>query len=465
MSFKNFLVAVFVSFLLFSCTEDNDVTVPRNLQEYIEASSNNNFGEVIAFAASANANLTYIFYYPEKDATDIRYYEADSLNVDEKDFSKYRRRNLSTKAVFGDKFNRFSRSDSEENWCLITYELDGKIHKSNPIRLKNKTSLTGYSDEINIEFTKTLEPKFTWSDFGIADNTNYFQTISEKKEDKFISGTFTNNKMFQYFDTSNVTLNLNEGETPENLVEDTEYVFTMLGISNDNWVNLILEKVFIPRNLQEYLDVNSDKKLETATAFAASSQTSQELSYIYYYPLVGASEMRYYETENTSVDENDFNNYRRINNSDVAVFGGKLRRYSRKDAEESWCIITYVVDNVLYKSNPIRIKNKTKPTEWLTDVTIEYPETLKPKFTWTDGTILENVQYFQAVSSKDDVFLSGTFTTEKTFQYSNDSNVTSFIHTETPPTLVFSDEYKFNLMGLSTDNWVNLVIQKSFIAE
>ena len=464
MTFKNFWSTIIVSFILFSCTEDNDVIVPRNLQEYIETTSDSSLGEVIACAAAANGNknLSYIFYYPEEGATDIRYYEADSLNVDEKDFTKYRRKSLAIQDVFGGKLQRFSRSGSEENWCLVTYMLDDKLHKSNPIRLKNQTKSTGYSNQVDIKFPETLKPNFSWSDLGVSGNVIYFQVISEKEEDKFISGTYTNDTFFQYFDTSNIVLNINVPETPENLVEDTEYVFTMMGVSEDNWVNLVIQETFTPRNLQEYLEVNSTKKIEIVTAFAANSSSSKSLSYIYYYPLVGASDMRYYETESTTVDENDFSNYRRKKLSDVAVYGGKLRRYSRTNDKESWSIVTYIVGDKLYKSDPIRIKNETKPTEWITDVAIDYPETLKPRFTWTDGTYIDNSQYFQVISDSEDDFITGTYTTEKTFQYYNDSNVVSFIHTETPPALVFSDEYKFTLFGISNDNWVNLVIRKSF---
>ena len=83
MTFKNFLIALFVSFFFLSCTQDNDITVPRNLEEYIATSSNTNLGEVFACAATACSSSTYIFYYPEEGATDIRYYQADSLDVDE----------------------------------------------------------------------------------------------------------------------------------------------------------------------------------------------------------------------------------------------------------------------------------------------------------------------------------------------------------------------------------------------
>lgn len=461
-----FLFFFSFSMFFFSCSEDSDSTTPRNLEAYVASISNKELGEVIAFAASASESLCYIFYYPEEGATDVRYYEADSLNVDETDFSKYRRKELTKAAVFGGKLERFSRSNTQENWCLVTYMVAGKLYKSDPIRLKNETSLTGWTDVATIEYPETFTPNFTWSDFGITDNAIYFEAISTTAADEFVSGTFTYDKVFNYFDTSNVVQNINIPETPGSLVKDTEYLFTMMGISDDNWVNLVIQKTFMLKSLQEYLDDNSTKTIKTATAFAASSSGSQSLSYIYYYPLVGFSEMRYYETENTAVDKNNFSNYRRKDLADAAAFGGKLRRFSRtNNNKESWCIVTFVVDEVLYKSNPIKIKNATKPTEWVTDVSIEYPQTLKPKFTWSDKTYKENTSYFQVFTNSKSIFLSGTFTTEKTFQYNNTANVTSTINLATPAALILNGEYKFTLMGLSDDNWVNLVIQKSFIAE
>ena len=467
MDFKLFLLSVFASFFLLSCTEDNDISVSRNLQEYIDSSSSKDLGEVIAFAASANGSksLSYIFYYPEKGATDIRYYEADSLEVDEKDFSNYKRQILAVENVFGGRLERFSRSNSEENWCLITYKLNGKLHKSNPIRLKNVTKPTSWTDKVTIEFPDKLIPQFIWTDQGTTGNEIYFQVISEEEDETFLSGTFTDDTFLEYLDTTNVVLDINEEETPERLVEDKEYLFTMMGISDDNWVNLVIQETFIPRNLDEYLEVNETKTIEVATAFAASA--SENLSYIYYYPLLGTSDMRYYETESASVDENDFSNYRRKNLSDEPVFGGKLRRYSRTNSEGVWSIVTFVIGDILYKSNPIKIKIDEKPTEWFTDenVNIDTKERLKPTFTWVDGSNTENESYFQVFTDNTGDFLSGTFTVNKTFQYYNVSNTTSNINTEIPPELIFDAEYKLTVMGLSSDNWANLMIEQSFIAE
>ncbi|WP_299059842.1 hypothetical protein [uncultured Polaribacter sp.] len=470
MSFKKLLLPLFVVVFIFSCTEDTDISVPRNLEEYITSSFNNNFGEVIACAASApeSKSLSYIFYYPEVGARDIRYYEADSLNVDENDFSKYRRKNLEITDVFGGKLQRFSRTDESENWCLVTYVLNGKLHKSNPIRLKNNSKSTTWTNEVTIDFPETLEPKFTWTDIKDVDDAIYFQVISEKQTDTFVSGTYTNDTFFNYFDATNIVLNINVPETPDSLEEDIEYLFTLMGVSEDNWVNTVVEQTFIPRNLEEYLALNSTKTIEKITAFAASANNSDELTYVYYQSLIGATDFRYYETDNTAAIATDFSAYRRVNLSDNAEFGGKFRRYSRTNTEESWSVVTYVIGDKLYKSAPVKIKMNDKPTEYITitdqDDKIDFTARLEPKFIWEDEKYGDSVTYFQVITNSSNDFLSGTFTTEKTFQYNNFTNITSNINTETPAELIFDDEYRFTLMGIDSENWVNFIYQQSFIA-
>ena len=50
--------------------------------------------------------------------------------------------------------------------------------------------------------------------------------------------------MFQFYEVSNVVLDINT-TTPEDLVLETEYNFTMMGVSEDNWVNLFIQESFI----------------------------------------------------------------------------------------------------------------------------------------------------------------------------------------------------------------------------
>ena len=245
MRLKYFLVIIFFSVCFLSCSEDNDITIPRNLQEYIEANSSRELDEVIACAANVDANLSlsYIFYYPIEGATEIKYYETEGINVDENDFSNYKRETLTSTDVFGGKLQQFSRSGLEESWCIVTYLTEGKLHKSNPIRLKNATSPTNWETTVTIENVQSLKPKFTWSDFGITDNEIYFQVISDE-ENNFISGTYTYDNFFEYYNTGNVVLNINT-ETPQALLLNNTYNFTLMAVSEDNWVNLVIQKSFV----------------------------------------------------------------------------------------------------------------------------------------------------------------------------------------------------------------------------
>ena len=467
MSTKQFLFIITLIFSIVSCSEDTDIGVARNLQEYIDQTTTVEEKAVVACAANAasNTSLTYIFYYPEEGASDIRYYELTDSSLDKNEFLNYRRQSLESEAVFGGKLARFSRSGASETWCLVTYVKEGVLRISEPIKLNNISKPTEYSDEVTINYKTTLEPNFTWEDGTIKENVIYFEVITDV-EDAFISGTYTTDRFFQYYDESNVlaTPKINV-TTPENLVADEIYNFTMMGVSEDNWVNLIIEEQFIPRNLEEYVAANTDKTLATAIAFAGSANGNKEVTYVYFYPITGAFNYRYYETENTTVDATDFSNYKRRSLTDAVQFGGKFRRFTNNSSDEVWCLVTYVADGKLHISAPIKTKNNTRATEWTTAVDIVYPETLKPVFTWFDGAFAENESYFQVVTQSDNTFLSGTYTTEKTFQYYNEANVTGKIHTVTPPVLVLDADYKFFLYGLSTDNWINLIIQNTFIAQ
>lgn len=230
--------------LFMACSEDNHIAIPKNLQEYIDLNSERTLDEVIACAASGkeNTNLTSIFYYPIEGATNIRYYELSDVNADEQNLTLYKRKTLSKETVFGGKLERFVRLDTSESWCIITYLTDGKLHKSNPIRLKNQTKPTEWKNEVSIDFTTSLMPNFSWNDGAIEENVIYFQVISNT-DNSFISGTYTVAKEFQYYNTSNVVLHINIS-TPAELILDTDYNFTLMGVSEDNWVNLVIEKTF-----------------------------------------------------------------------------------------------------------------------------------------------------------------------------------------------------------------------------
>jgi hypothetical protein len=221
----------------------------------------------------------------------------------------------------------------------------------------------------------------------------------------------------------------------------------------------------IGQNLQEYIDRNSHAPIGEVIACAASDSQNTQVSYIFYYPIIGATDIRFYETENTQVNSNDFSNYTLTYLNKEPVFGGKLARFIKSSDKEVWCMVTFKYQGALHRSNPIRLKQETKPTEWTDEVVIDFTPGRGPTFSWNDGAVVENVIYFQVFTDKQNNFLSGTYTYDKWFQYKNTSNVVLDINTETPTDLAAGEEYHFTMMGVSEDNWVNLVVQKPFTAQ
>ena len=120
--------------------------------------------------------------------------------------------------------------------------MDNEIKISNPIRTKHITKPSVWNDEITVDQTTPLMPVFNWEANAVGDNAIYFQIVSSI-DNKLISGTYTLENRFQFYNTSNVVLNITEG-IPQ-LANATNYNFTLMDVSIDNWVNLItLNKSF-----------------------------------------------------------------------------------------------------------------------------------------------------------------------------------------------------------------------------
>ena len=245
MVIKNILFLLAFLFLI-SCSEDTkEITEFKNLAEYITANENKELDEVIACAASVNENndVSYIFYYPIETATNIQYFETVNTEVDKDDYSLYIPLELEKEDVFNGYLERFIRNDATESWCVVTYETEGKVHVSNPIRLKNMTQPTEWIDTVTIDAEASLMPRFMWEDSIVGDNAIYFQVVSNSDND-FISGTYTFDTWFQFYKLDNVVLNITTEVLPV-LNMSEEYNITVMGISEDNWVNFIIQKQFI----------------------------------------------------------------------------------------------------------------------------------------------------------------------------------------------------------------------------
>ncbi|MFY0606379.1 MAG: hypothetical protein JXR10_06680 [Cyclobacteriaceae bacterium] len=248
---KTLWLLVVIGVLLLSCADDSKENVPsaNSLAALILSNPSLEIDELIACAAGNNNNdfgtvdfPTSVFFYPVKGSSDFRYYEATDL-ADSLNFDKYYQFFPDQSPVFNGYLRRFHREVfSGERMCIVTYVTEQKLHISDPIRIKTNTKSTEVNAELGTIVSGT-EPYFEWKDGFIDENVIYFQVVSSLDGD-FISGTYTYEKHFTFYDVSNVVLNVTDPSTNPKLQPDSTYRFTMMGVSEDNWVNLLIEKEF-----------------------------------------------------------------------------------------------------------------------------------------------------------------------------------------------------------------------------
>ncbi|MUU78778.1 hypothetical protein [Winogradskyella endarachnes] len=240
--FKYFLLAIVLS----ACTSDDTADLIENsntLTGYLQNRSVEN-GAVIACAGNTEDDTfnVEIFFYPEENATNFRLYETSSPDVDSNEFLNYNRVLLDDIPVFNGYLRKFTGNFISERWFIVSFEIDEEIKISNPIRIKNISQSTLYTDDISINQQESQMPLFNWNVTSEMNNAIFFQVLSTTNND-LISGTYTFENQFQYYDTSNVVLNITNG-TPPDLTLGEDYKMTIMDVSVDNWINEIFVSQF-----------------------------------------------------------------------------------------------------------------------------------------------------------------------------------------------------------------------------
>ncbi|MDN5201453.1 hypothetical protein QQ008_08775 [Fulvivirgaceae bacterium BMA10] len=186
-----------------------------------------------------------VIFYPTFGATNFKYFESEGELSNSKDYSKYTERKLSTDPLFNGYLFRFLRPEStENNWGIVTFERNGKLHISNPIHLKDTHLPTEYGpDLLNLNQDQMLSPLFSWEDGKSDDNAIYFQVIADA-DGNLLSGTYTYDKHFRFYDLTNVVLNIRDVNPHPTLQAGHTYSFTLMAVSEDNWVNLVADVEF-----------------------------------------------------------------------------------------------------------------------------------------------------------------------------------------------------------------------------
>lgn len=240
----SFFIASLVLFT--SCSKDDSSSESINLSSYLE--NNQDFelvNELIACAAGDYQKNTpletevSLFFYPLNGAYDFHCFETNSIDQAKDEYENYEQKSYDLLDVFGGYLKKFLVADTGgEKWAIVTYKREGKIHICNPVRYKHYSKPSEFNNDLLEITTNEMGPLFEWENGIEADNAIFFQVISDANND-LITGTYTYDKWFQYYNTSNVVLNITAADANTELQNGAAYHFTLMGVSEDNWVNLV----------------------------------------------------------------------------------------------------------------------------------------------------------------------------------------------------------------------------------
>lgn len=234
------------SLLLMSCTasdEPGDVIKESQTLATLVAQSAFEVDNVIACASgSTNPNEIIAYVYPRGNATALKYFETKDTSVDKNDYAAYSEVLLQEEDIFNGYLKTFTRETEIERWVIISFRESGKLHLSNPIRLKHQSQNTDFSDVVTIDQSEVGSPLFSWDALESTRNAIYFQVVANTSKE-LLSGTYTTATKFQYYVLDNVVLNITT-ETPPALVTGDAYGFTLMAVSEDNWVNHLVQIPF-----------------------------------------------------------------------------------------------------------------------------------------------------------------------------------------------------------------------------
>ncbi|WP_299520180.1 hypothetical protein [Winogradskyella sp.] len=217
-------------------------------------------------------------------------------------------------------------------------------------------------------------------------------------------------------------------------------------------------------SLSSYIE---GKTFETGAVIACSGNdvVNPNNVEVYFFPESGSDNFKLFQTNSSNLDPNNYTNYNELEITDEPFFNGFLRKFVGFFDSERWIIVSYELDNEIKLSNPIRIKQLMQPTLFSDLITVNQEQSQMPMFSWAINSEVDNAIFFQVVSTVDNDLISGTYTFENQFQYYNTSNVVLNITDGTPPNLILGQTYKFTVMDVSEDNWVNQLFISEFTVE
>jgi hypothetical protein len=190
-------------------------------------------GNLSSFMGSTEQPISIFYYNVDGASTAILY--VKSIEGDHADYSNYSRANETPISMFNGRMGRFPVStDYNGRWVVVAYTSGTSYHISDPILIHAESLPTADITSQIVVQGDSLQPEFDWSADVVPGNVIYFSLISNGTDD-FISGVYTTEKNWNFYDLSNVVLNVTPTSSPT-LNAQESYMYTNMGVDEDNWV-------------------------------------------------------------------------------------------------------------------------------------------------------------------------------------------------------------------------------------
>ena len=127
---------------------------------------------------------------------------------------------------------------------MVVRVIGGTAYLSNTIFLKGTDVRTAsFSGQLDMTAAAGGNPSFAWPGEP-GDNVIYFQLLTDGN-DRVVSGTYTTEPRFTFYETINVVLNVSPGTPPTSLpASGGPYRMTVMGVGENNWVNFMRDVGF-----------------------------------------------------------------------------------------------------------------------------------------------------------------------------------------------------------------------------
>ncbi|MEM6641594.1 MAG: hypothetical protein AAF616_01330 [Bacteroidota bacterium] len=241
---KKLLFIASAILLLWSCGDDEAPNF--SLAQFIEDQGQLSVKDssIIACAAGATDSVR-VFFYPEPGFEDFRLWKLEGLGSDPSDFKNYVPLVAPTFDVFNGYLRYFFLTEEEGGtWVTVTGKDQTTLTIAQPILLKQSSFPTENSpDALTIDQSEDLAPRFTWEPGNYPGTIIFFQVVADGDRN-LLSGTYTVDQTWQFYDLINVVLNIRDVTPIPQLNPKSDYSFTLMGVTRDNWVNVFMEVPF-----------------------------------------------------------------------------------------------------------------------------------------------------------------------------------------------------------------------------